>query len=772
MNSSKTTFSRSALSSLTENPLTRFLNNRSIAGKIMLLVVPLLILAVAGLAGVLWTAYKQYQRSETLRTANAVSDFIIKAAAEQAKERGFTAAALSNPQDGVTRGKIAGVRSKGDSYLDSAVQAAQTLIAHNPLAAKKYHILTEKREKRNSLRSQSDAMLGNQVADPAYITTWIGAQTGVIMAERLFSNALFASESRLESILEFNSQIKNSVLFASEFAGRERANIGTAIASGKPIPPERLNLLMQYRGVVQENIAIIAEFGANPNISTPVRESIGAVQSVFSQEFESTRKAVYEASANGAPYPISSAEWITQSTKAINSILAVSEAVSKETQRLADEEYATNYRTVVLLSIAFGILLFVVFIAFFLGNSIITRLQRLQIAAKNIADGDFSPIHLSRSRDEIGEVSISFAQVLETLQNFSSSQQKVLENTLTGNMSARTDIEQYRGGFRTMAGGINLLLDAVNRPVDEALHVLRHLAEGDFTHTMDGQYQGDHATLKNALNSTIQAITGALSNVLSTSQNILQSAEQVASASHSLSQGTVEQAASLEEITSSLQMIAGQITHTAHEATGAAEITHTSRGKAELGDTEMQRLMAAMQEINSSSRNIAGIIKVIDEIAFQTNLLALNAAIEAARAGRYGKGFAVVAEEVRSLAGRSAKAARQTAALIEEAVENAALGSSNATGTAERLREIVNASNKVAIVVNEIASSAQAQANGISEINSGLHQIDKVVQMTAANAEECAAAAGELENQARNLSHLLSAFRLREESSGAVYRLR
>jgi methyl-accepting chemotaxis protein len=219
-------------------------------------------------------------------------------------------------------------------------------------------------------------------------------------------------------------------------------------------------------------------------------------------------------------------------------------------------------------------------------------------------------------------------------------------------------------------------------------------------------------------------------------------------------------------------MIAGQITHTAHEATGAAEITHTSRGKAELGDTEMQRLMAAMQEINSSSRNIAGIIKVIDEIAFQTNLLALNAAIEAARAGRYGKGFAVVAEEVRSLAGRSAKAARQTAALIEEAVENAALGSSNATGTAERLREIVNASNKVAIVVNEIASSAQAQANGISEINSGLHQIDKVVQMTAANAEECAAAAGELENQARNLSHLLSAFRLREESSGAVYRLR
>jgi methyl-accepting chemotaxis protein len=155
------------------------------------------------------------------------------------------------------------------------------------------------------------------------------------------------------------------------------------------------------------------------------------VQSVFSQEFESTRKAVYEASANGAPYPISSAEWITQSTKAINSILAVSEAVSKETQRLADEEYATNYRTVVLLSIAFGILLFVVFIAFFLGNSIITRLQRLQIAAKNIADGDFSPIHLSRSRDEIGEVSISFAQVLETLQNFSSSQQKVLERILS-----------------------------------------------------------------------------------------------------------------------------------------------------------------------------------------------------------------------------------------------------------------------------------------------------------------------------------------------------
>lgn len=527
---------------------------------------------------------------------------------------------------------------------------------------------------------------------------------------------------------------------------------------------------MQYRGVVQENISLIVEYGKNPNISPAVKASIEAMQKSFLEDFEQTRKSVYTASQAGTPYPITSAEWISTSTQGINSIIAVSEAVSLETTRLADEEFTANYRVFIGSVLALSILGLVAVIAYLISRSIITRLVRLQAVSKNISRGDFSPFQLSQDRDEIGDVSDSFLEVLTILQRFAASQQELLEQTSRGNMSARTDANEYQGGFATIAIGVNNLLDAVNRPIREALEILQLLADGDFSHRMKGDYHGDHGRLKNAINATTDAISEAMSNVLHTSDNILQGAVQVASASQSLSQGAVEQAASLQEITSSLQLIASQITHTAHEATGAMDITNTSRFTAERGNDEMQDLKAAMQDINASSRNIAGIIRVIDEIAFQTNLLSLNAAIEAARAGRYGKGFAVVAEEVRSLAGRSSKAAQETSAMIEQAVENATLGSIKANETSQRLYEIVSSSNKVAIVVSEIATSAQAQAGGITEINSGLHQIDKVVQMTAANAEECAAAASELEQQAKDLNNILSHFRLGETDNRVDYR--
>jgi methyl-accepting chemotaxis protein len=738
----------------------RFLNNRSIAGKMIMLVLPLVVLSTLGIAGVAWNAYRQLQRSETLRTANRSSEYILRAAAEQAKERGFTAAVLANPQDTATRGQISNIRMRGDVYCDSALTAALPIVYSNSERAKTYQKLLTLRTRRDSLRREFDAVLGVQMADGASIALWIQAQTTLIVAERLFANALFASESRLESILEFNSQITSSVFAASEFAGRERATIGTVLAGGRPIPPERLNFLMQYRGVVQENIAVIVEFGERPSVPPAIRKRVEDVKRIFLQEFEQTRALVYQASAQGQPYAISSPEWIAQSTRAINSILAVSEAISDETVLRGDEEYSQNNRIFLLSGAAFIVLLVVIAFAFVLGHSIVTRLQRLQRAAKHIADGDFSAVQLTSDNDEIGAVSSSFQKVVTTIQHFNASQQSVLEQTLAGTMSARTDSARYKGDFRTMTEGINALLDAVNRPVEEALRVLQHLANSDFTHTMTGDYQGDHTALKNALNSTIAAITETLSNVLRTADHIAQNAEQVALVSHSLSQGTVEQAASLQEISSSLQLIASQITHTSREAHEAKGMSNASRDKAELGDTEMRRLVTAMGDITASSKSMAGIIKVIDGIAFQTNLLALNAAVEAARAGRAGSGFAVVAEEVRSLAARSATSARQTAELIEGAITNALLGSATADIAAQRLREIVHDSNNVLVVVHEIAQSAQVQAGGIQEITIGLQQIDKVVQMTAANAEECAAAAAELEYQARQLNTTLTTFQL------------
>ncbi|MCD6580562.1 MAG: CZB domain-containing protein [Desulfuromusa sp.] len=293
------------------------------------------------------------------------------------------------------------------------------------------------------------------------------------------------------------------------------------------------------------------------------------------------------------------------------------------------------------------------------------------------------------------------------------------------------------------------------------------IARGDLT--QDVVVASGKDQLGNALKIMLDGLREMVGGIQIAGEQIATGSGQVADASQELSQGATESAASLEEVTASMNQMAGQVRISAENATTANQLSSESQKAAETGDKQMAEMVSAMQEINQAGQNISKIIKVIDEIAFQTNLLALNAAVEAARAGQHGKGFAVVAEEVRNLAARSAKAAEETATLIEGSVALTDRGAQMAQQTADGLKGIMEGTTKVSDLLEEIAAASNEQAQGISEVTTGLSQIDQVTQQNTASAEESAAASEELSGQAMQMLEMMKKFKLNNDAPTTNY---
>jgi methyl-accepting chemotaxis protein len=279
--------------------------------------------------------------------------------------------------------------------------------------------------------------------------------------------------------------------------------------------------------------------------------------------------------------------------------------------------------------------------------------------------------------------------------------------------------------------------------------------------TIDIKTLGGRDTIGIALSTMVDNLNEMFGEINSSASQVSTGSQQIANGAQSLAQGSTEQAAASQQLSSSISEVAASINEAATMAKNAAELAANIQGIAEHGTEQMSAMMDAVREINDASQNISKVIKVIDDIAFQTNILALNAAVEAARAGSAGKGFAVVAEEVRSLAAKSADAAKDTGTLIESSIEKAELGVKIASETNDSLTQIVEGiveSNKIS---NDIAESSDRQAVAIAQINTGIDQVAQVVQQNSATAEESAAASEELSGQSSLLSDMIAQFKLK-----------
>ena len=308
---------------------------------------------------------------------------------------------------------------------------------------------------------------------------------------------------------------------------------------------------------------------------------------------------------------------------------------------------------------------------------------------------------------------------------------------------------------------------SITNPLSKAVRMTRRVADGDLTLKLEERHRDETGLLMQAIKDMNDSLAKVVGHVRLGTDTIATAAGQIAAGNQDLSARTEEQASALQETAAAMEQLTGTVKQNAENARQANRFTHSACDVAVKGGAMVEQVVETMDSINASSRKIVDIISVIDGIAFQTNILALNAAVEAARAGEQGRGFAVVAAEVRSLAQRSASAAKEIKALIDASVSRVQAGTQLVGQTGATMQEIVDSIKRVTNIMEEIAAASQEQTLGIEQVNQAIAQMDLVTQQNAGLVEQAAAAAIALQEQAGGLVEAVRVFRLDADADAA-----
>ena len=331
-----------------------------------------------------------------------------------------------------------------------------------------------------------------------------------------------------------------------------------------------------------------------------------------------------------------------------------------------------------------------------------------------------------------------------------------------GNLSAEFSLESNTSEIGMLVESIHDTKRELKKYIKDIDYILAQMAQGNMDLTVGDDYRGEFLPIQNAMRQILDALNSALSQINLTAELVSAESEHMASDAQTLSSGTVEQAAAVEELSASIQEISKQLDRTSKDADHARQSSEEASEQLSVCDQKMEALTAAMADIASSSHQIGGIIKTIEDIAFQTKILALNASVEAARAGEAGKSFSVVADEVQSLANKSSVSAQNITELIENSMKLVKYGEELSSDTTEALSGVISSAKKSAEMVERIAEAAIEQSQSLKQLTQGMEQISEVVQTNASTAEKSAASAQELNNQAVELKLSVHKFQLRQ----------
>jgi len=329
------------------------------------------------------------------------------------------------------------------------------------------------------------------------------------------------------------------------------------------------------------------------------------------------------------------------------------------------------------------------------------------------------------------------------------------------NRNARIALIVFGAASLVLGGLLSAwLVRSITRPIQRAVDAANRIADLDLTDTIASHDRDETGRMLKALASMQGSLKALVAQVRTSTDSIGIASAEIADGSLDLSSRTEEAASSLQQTAASIEQMNGTVQQSSQSARSANELAAAAAEVAMRGGAVVARVVTTMEEINGSSRKISDIIGVIDGIAFQTNILALNAAVEAARAGEQGRGFAVVATEVRSLAQRSAAAAKEIKSLIGASVERVEVGTRLVADAGTTMNEVVDAAKRVSTIIGEITQAAAEQSQGIGEVNAAVSQLDQVTQQNAALVEESAAAAESLKLQAQHLAGTVQRFRI------------